>query len=409
MKRAISLLVALVLCVSLCACGGVDERYTALIACLDSHDYEGAVDQVMMLREQAIENGDIVIVEPQEEDRKLVQRYLNVARQLMNYKPYKYFSIWDSETEESFESTEALAFCYKELQSLDGVDQWLNTEYFSFEDTIPTDRNALLDRFTIVENKLLQANSTTVDNMGNENTSEYYEWFYTEDGTLETEYINWEAARNLWNGLYSTSGYYRYTYNEAGVITETKITNLENTSVSAVIVPVYDANGNLISETITDNNGSYVFHHTYDANGNRTQTDYADEWNNYTIFYTYDDQGHLVQTDICRNGSINWNGTEHPYITQCKTTVNTYDGNGNLISAVVTDIENDWTIKSGELIVSERSKKVDTVSYTYDAENRLAQESWQYGNRDYANGDQNAPEYKSRVIDYIYGDYYIFK
>jgi uncharacterized lipoprotein YehR (DUF1307 family) len=51
MKRAISLLVALVLCVSLCACGGVDERYTALIACLDSHDYEGAVDQVMMLRE----------------------------------------------------------------------------------------------------------------------------------------------------------------------------------------------------------------------------------------------------------------------------------------------------------------------------------------------------------------------
>lgn len=68
-----------------------------------------------------------------------------------------------------------------------------------------------------------------------------------------------------------------------------------------------------------------------------------------------------------------------------------------------------WNYNSGELTTEEYSKKVDTVPYSYDAEGRLAQEVWQYGNEEYTDGDINVPQYASRTIDYTYGNFYIFQ
>lgn len=412
MKKALCLILAFMMSISLCACG-TDARYEALIACLDAHDYEGAYAQVAMLREEAIANGDIVVTEPQEEDYDLVSRYYNVAYQLSEYQPDNYFSIWDNHTDTAYAGNDALAFCYAELQDMADVDQWLGSEYFSYleEDGVPTDRLALLDRFTVLENKLLKASATTVDNMGNENTyGEFLECFYDEAGTLVTENVSWEAASKRWDNLFSTSGYYRYTYDQAGHIVETKITDIQNSNTYALITPAYDGAGNLISETITDNYGTYTFQHTYDASGKLIQTDFADDWSDYSIYYTYDANGNLIQKDCCQNGYVNWYGEDVLYVSAQKTTVNTYDGSGKLVSTVVTDIDYDWNIEDNEIVTKEWSKKVDTVSYTYDAEGRLLQEAWAYGNRDYPNSDSesDAPDYKSRVIDYVYGDFYIF-
>ena len=405
MKKTFALILAFALCLGLCACGGVDERYTTLIECLDNHDYEGAMSQVTMLRQQAIDNGDIVVVEPQEEDYELVSRYSNVVNFLMEYSPYSYQSLYVQSTEEWLSGNEALAYAYAELQALEGVDQWLNSEYFSFEEGFPTDRAALLDRFTNIGKKLIRTERTTLDNMGNESTGEGRMWFYDENGTLTSQYMSWNDSQQYWEYFYSQSGHYRSTYDASGLITQTKLTDLAEQNTYALIVPTYDENGYLIGETITDNNGEYVFTYTNDENGNRIQMAYADDWNDFTILYTYDDSGNLIQKDRIAYYDINENTR---YVDAQKTTVYTYDASGNLTSATITTQDNQYTYRNGGYETYLYSEKIDTVSYTTDVDGNLIQEIWQYGETIYEDGEVRKPDYTSETIDYIYADYYIF-
>lgn len=405
MKKTIALILALVMCLSLCACGGVDQRYAELINCLDNNDYEGAVAQVMMLRQQAIDNGDIVLVEPQEEDYELVGRYQTVTWFLKNYSPEGYSSIYDQRQEKSLSGNEALAFCYNELKDLEGVDKWLDSEYFSFEDDVPTDRAALLNQFAIVENVLVKTTSTAMDNMGNENTSDYQTYFYDEAGTLTMENLEWSAAEQRWEKLITKSGYYRYSYGEAGKITGIKITDREGTNTYAVVTPTYDAAGNMISESIVDNNGEYLFTYSYDAAGNRIQMDYASDYYDYSILYTYDEAGRIIQKDMYRY-TYPINDIQH---TDChEATVYTYDASGILTAASTTIQGFGWTYSGAGFEPYLRYEKLDTVTYTHDGEGRMIQEAWQYGQTQYNDGEIDKPDYISRVINYVYEDYYIF-
>lgn len=404
MKKTIALILALLLTLSLCACSVVNERYVALIECLDRHDYDGAYGQIGMLRQQAIENGDIVIVEPQDEDYELVNRYQGIADFLANYSPYSYNSLYNSDTEQWIEGNEALAYCYAQLQTLEGVDKWLDSEYFTFEEGFPTDRAALLSRFAIVENKLIRTTRSTIDNMGNENTDDNSSWFYDENGALVVEYLSWYDAQMRWEGLYSQNGYCRFTYNDAGVITETRITDRENESVYAVIVPTYDNAGNLITETITDNNGEYVFSYSYDSNGNCTQMDYSDKWYDYSVVYTYNDQGQLIQKDRYIYDEY----MEYRYVDVLKTTVYTYDASGKLESAEITNQNFGWTYSGAGFETFLSSSKTDSISYSYNAEGLMTQEVWSYGETVNKDGEVTKPDNTSATIDYIYSDYYIF-
>ena len=404
MKKTIALILALLLTLSLCACSVVNERYVALIECLDRHDYDGAYGQIGMLRQQAIENGDIVIVEPQNEDYELVNRYQGIADFLANYSPYSYNSIYDPTADQWIDGNEALAYCYAQLQILEGVDKWLDSEYFTFEEGFPTDRAALLSRFAMVENKPLNTSRTAVDNMGNENDWDGTSWFYDENGVVLVEYISPYDAEALWEGLFTNSGYYRYTYNDAGVITETRITDRENENVYAVIVPTYDASGNLISETITTNNGEYNFSYTYDSNGNRAQMDYSSKWDDYSVVYAYNDQGKLIQKDRYRYDYQN----ETQIVDTQKTTVYTYDASGKLISADITTQDFGWRYSSAGFETFQHSEKKDSVSYSYNTDGLLSQEVWKFGETVNKNNEVTKPQYTTQIIDYFYGDYYIF-
>lgn len=404
MKKIFALILALALCLSLCACGGVDQRYTALIEYLDNHEYELAAAEVAMLRQQAIDNGDIVVVEPQDKDYDLVYSYDSIARNLMNYSPDRWFSVYDSDTETSYQGNDGLAYCYAKLQALEGVDEWLTSEYFEFDEGFPTDRTALLNRFTIVEDQLVKTNRSTVDNMGNTGTNEGDVWYYDANGILVTKYVGWNSSRTIWEDLYSKSGYYRYTYNDAGLITETKVTDQENTSVYAQIIPTYDASGNVLSETITDNNGQYVFNYAYDANGNRTEMTYSDDWYDYAVVYTYDNAGNLIQKDRYSYDDLN----DEQIVSFQKTTVYNRDAAGSLVSATVTAQDFNWRWVNGGYEIYVYSEKVNTASYTNDDQGRLIQEIWQYGETVYEDGETQKPDYTTETIDYVYGDYYIF-
>ena len=407
MKKFICLFLTIALCLSLCACGGsgVDERYLPLIECLDNHDYEGAIGYVSMFRQEAIENGDIVVLEPQEKDYDLVNRYRNIANALQNYTPDSYFSVWDNTAEKSLNGNAALEFCYNELMALEDVDQWLTSDYFNFEEGFPTDRAALLSRFAIVKDKLLYKNYTTVDNMGNKNANSGSTFYYDEAGTLVMEYIDYSDAEQRWENLYYSSGYYRYTYDDSGKIIEAKSTDLENTNVYAVIVPTYDAAGNMISETITNNDGENVFTYTYDANGNRIQMDYVTDWRDYSVFYTYDAAGNLIQKDRYTY----YYSSNEKYVDQLITTVYTYDAAGNMTNAVVTNQWYNTTYENGKWVTNVYSEKIDTVTYVNDANGNLIQEVWQYGETVNKDGNTDKPDLTSKTFDYIYGDYYIFK
>ena len=404
MKKIVALILVLAMGLTLCACGGVDERYTALIECLDNHDYEGAYSEVMGLRQQAIDNGDIVIVEPQEEDYELVNQYRNIVRFLQDYSPSNYSSIWNRETDEYYSGNEGLAYAYSELSAMADVDQWLDSEYFDFEEGFPTDRAALLARFSMLADKQLSATRSTVDNMGNENSDTYTTWYYDAEGTLTSANYEWSAAQQNWEGLYTQSGTYNYTYNDAGVVTETRITNYDGSDVYAIVTPSFDDKGNMISETIVDNNGERVFHYSYDSNGNLTKTEYKGDWESYGIIYNYDDAGKLISKERHTYGTAN----DEQYSRNIKTTAYTYDASGNLASATVTYTSIGYRWDSQGITFYTSSEKIDNVTYTTDAQGRVIQEDWQYGETTYKEGNPDKPDNTSATIEYSYGDYYIF-
>lgn len=242
---------------------------------------------------------------------------------------------------------------------------------------------AALAKFTIVPQMYMGAKYATVDNMGNESSNSTWETFkYNELGQLIYAY----SADELFE-VYGETSYLNFFYDDAGKVTEVKVgSNLES-SVSKVMIPTYDENGNMVSLAVTDNYGSYTYTYTYDEAGRRTSAiinknadGSTDNWSYYAYTYTYDDAGRLVEK-VQKNYSYYY------------TTTYTYDANGFLIQETLVETYENW---NGEM------QYVDTNTYTYtnDAQGRRISAE--------RTSDESSFNYKSYTITYSYEDLYFY-
>ena len=392
MKKGISLILALVLCLSLCACGGSND--TPETGNTEASNPSSNNDIVST---DSQDDSNVIPTGPSEEDRRLVEHYADIVRALMDYTPNDGISVYISQLKKILTGNVAMEYIYNELQNLENVDPWLTSEYFSFEDNFPTDRLSLLNRFTILEDRLIKTSCTTVDNMGNTRTYEYEinQYYYDKAGNLTKKQQGDAYADSLWGDFFHSSGHYFFSYNDAGLVSEIKIGNNQLTEIYEIVTPSYDESGNLISEAFRNNSGEHTITYTYDNTGKCTQAECIGfGYHNYKLTYTYDDAGRLIQKDNCR-----FNGKVMDCLT---TTIYSYSDKDTPDTATITITGYNVFYDYIDYQV------VDTVSYSYDSNNHLIQEVWKYGDAIDHNGTTTLPTYRSKTIDYIYGNYYVF-
>lgn len=177
---------------------------------------------------------------------------------------------------------------------------------------------------------------------------------YNEQGNLSTKNIDSDT-----DGVADET--ITYTYDEQdNLITESIDSNADGIA-DQIMTYAYDNRGNLISESIdfdTDRIANQITTYTYDERGDLTETSYdrnADGFVDLIDKYVFDKDGKLVSETRTDN---NENDIDDP---DSETITYTYDENGNLVQETV-NAGNDDALNS-------------TVTYVYDAQNNLMEEA----------------------------------
>lgn len=423
MKKWIALLLVLVMALSLTACGE-KERYPEIADLLDAGDYEGAVQKIVELY-QASQNGGSQATQtpggtqpavPTEEERNQLYEYRTILRNLNSYLEDGSISVYDDETQISYDGTWALEYYYNKLQNLTAVDKWAGTDYvannISNADEVSWDRQAVLAAFTILKDIKLKTTVSSKDNMGNQNDpSTIGRWYYDTNGVLTEMYDGrYEDIVTAW----TNSSRCYFTYDDSGRITQKRYGSADR--VDMLVTYTYDDGANTVTEHVKTNSNERDYIYTYDNAGLLTQV----EWNNgennrYVITYTYD-AGRLV-----REEKINYyysSGYELEYKNQTWIMEYAYNAAGVLTAGTYT--EEDWSIDSeyqgnGQYTYTEYMyrQKIDQYTYTCDAQGRVVKETIIPGNEVGTYGDDTGeiyskPSYQSKDYETIYGDYYIY-
>lgn len=196
---------------------------------------------------------------------------------------------------------------------------------------------------------------------------------YNDNNLPATETVEREDARGLIEFIYDSDGNiitqrvtnngyvsaYAYTYNSQGKRIGAVYSDQDENSASYVFE--YDDNGNLIKQTYLGTDGiTYEYYFGYDANGNMiTQEGIFEGISQYTlaIVYTYDDNGRVIS----EVGTYS-DDTQESYEY-------TYDAKGNCIKEIFTDYDGfeycyDFTYDDNGNMVEEVCTYLDgTVQY----------------------------------------------
>ena len=256
---------------------------------------------------------------------------------------------------------------------------------------------AILERFTILENKELSYNYTRLDHMGNESKYGEYNSPYKYNALGQVICYSHYDENGRMYGVYENNAY--FTYDDAGKITEI-ILGYDADDVAAIITPTYDENGNMISQHVVHNRGEHDIFYTYDdqnrliemrrPNGSNSdiETDY------YFYTYIYDEAGRLVQKS---HGY-----TSYGYVEEECTYTYTYDASGKMIQETETykDIDN-----YGQYLYRTYTNTAECVT---DDLGNVIQKKWTYGDIVYGRGTVNRNDYVSSTYNYTYGDVYFF-
>ena len=258
-----------------------------------------------------------------------------------------------------------------------------------------SEAQAILNRFTILENVYLSYNYTNLDHMGNVYESSQYNsgHEYNEQGQL----IHLENSTELRNhyGEYYYDAY--YTYDENGRVTEIII---GESSVEARITPAYDENGNMISEHIIGNNYEFDIFYTYDDQNRlvemrRSNRSYSDQDKYYYVWaYAYDDSGKLVEE---RAGYVYYGYMDYETVYAY-----TYDAEGKMIQEM--EIYTDYEYASTN-VYRTRTHVAQCIT---DGLGNVIQKDWTYGNTVNTDGSESKYDYVSATYYYTYGNVYFF-
>ena len=253
--------------------------------------------------------------------------------------------------------------------------------------------DAILERFTIVEDVFLKSSVVSTDNMGNTGNSSTNE---TQEYNELGQVVYYSGYTKL-NRLYGNSYGAYYTYDEAGVVSGINLGYTDTVYVR--ITPTYDANGNKISEHVVNNSGEFDVTYTYDDQNRLVEirrpysSSYDPETYYYTWTFTYDANGNLTGETYAEI----WNGRlDEDYVYTYA-----YDGAGNRIAE--TETRNYYNYDG-----SVSSTYTHTADCVCDDQGRVIEKSWTYGSTVYSDGSESKPSNASSVYTYTYGDVYFF-
>jgi len=372
MKKFLAFTLAMVMALSLCACTFTTE-YGDIVECLDNKDYQGAIVLIMQMAQEESGEGDtpdgITLDEAaQEAEREKKNKYDNLKRILEDFITNNYSpSIWDEENQVSLSGNDAWEYLYNGFVAMGDYE----------------DCAQIVENFTILEDVYLGHSSVEVDNMENvSDETNSLRYYYNADGTISkvSGYTYNQLSR-----LYGNSGTVNIEYAADGNIAKVKLTSGDD--VSAIITPTYDANGNIVSKLIKNNDGEFAVTRTYDEKGNlvsRVRTGSNDYF--YRFDYTYDEKGVLVKETYTT-------GTEK-HNSIILSTEYAYDASGKCTGKTVTDT--DW------------GTAIDQYTYTYDNQGRLLTEEVVYGKHVFENSDDQLPDVASETITHKYGKYFVY-
>ncbi len=408
MKKILALVLALILCLSLAACGQ-QERYPQIADLLDAGDYEGAVMEIYKLYQNAnADNSNNSNNSDDSEDsddpteptvdrntRSKYQGIVNAANNWNNHitdnNRYQWFSAyyWIYETDENGNTnSESVNF-----QGIEALEWVYNTalELGDFEQAAE-----IASRFTLLENKMLKLEYTHTDALGNlvEDNTVNYE--YDADGNVSYEsYHNYKPA-----GMFYTSGTPEETLNDAGQVVTVTYKSGDG-KVNNIINYTYNADGTVATEDYKDSDGdTYLVTYTYDETGKKTQATgvpyNTSGEQTMTVTYAYDGAGRLI-----KESGLQDNPSSSRWYNE-KVKEYTYDAAGNMTLMRTYTLNYD----QGELY---RVYSVKRWDYQYDSNNQLTQVSYS------ELGDFNsAGENTSSGSDYViigtptYGTFYVY-
>lgn len=390
MKKLLCMILALIMVLSLCACGQETPNTN-----------DSANNQTNQNGENNT-NGNDATGEPSEEIQKMMNKYDVFATKLKNYANGEEIFCYISDDEELV-GGEALTYIYKQLTEMEELDAWYGSEWMPKDDPdTEWDRQKLLAGFSVQKDLLLKLSCViTTQTEDTKTFNNAYVWDYNPDGTIakvsfvdmlyKTLYPFWLdiPAHVLYEQNRSGKDYYEsicsisFVYDENGQLTKIKRHATTENQTRDLINLELDADGKLISANSVDGDGSkknYTF--TYDAQDMLTRAESDQKWS-LSYQYTYNENGQLLQADGDGNGE-NVLSKSYKY---------TYDADGKL-----TKVEYDNSISW----VSSNYGKVE-VTFTYDDQGRPATVTYSEGYFPLKHGQ--TLDFSKVEFQYVYGDY----
>ena len=286
MKKALSLILALVLCLSLCACGGGNTDA--------SNPTNSKVDNPNTDTNDTTGN----TTDSKEELYTAVIEKINLL-------------VGDSKDPVSLTEEDA-TYLIEKL-----------TELGDYKDSAD-----YLERFVVLSDVLLDAVQETTDKLGNTYEYVYEAYTYDIDGRVLTCWGN-NILQSF--GLIEANSTIAMEYDDLGRVSKITVYGYSG-DIRGIFVPEYDSLGNKIALHITTNSSEEKSTYEYDENGRCIASEeYSQMCGRVYHTYTYNENGVLIQDKENRP----WDAWDtHPEIT----TEYIYDDNGFLIQKIAARV-----------------------------------------------------------------------
>ncbi len=397
MKKWISVTLALVLALSLCACGNSDTptENNPLFTSAPAQTENAAPGQSQ---------------EPTEEEKAMLSRYAEILRELGGY-PGSIGKVYPA----AIKSAD-LGQYRQEVLAMERIDIWTETpgflaEEYDLNEAVACDRQTFLARFTVLEDVHLGYERTKTDQLGNKTADTFLFYcdreghflrgdldHYSYDIPFASDLVNQKLLGTVleWDVLKAMNLYtnpkMQFEYNEDGTLAaivdrpgayENGFDNPDN-NIGAITEFSYDASGKRTSASYTTSSKpAVVAEYVYDSEGNcrlENENDYLE------IFY--DDQGR-VSMEV--RGIISLSSS---YVHQ--TVEYTYGANG----AIATMVHKRYDFHGEEV------EREDVYTYRYD-QDKLTSVTIEVGDELY-NGFVRKVGY-TEEITLLYGNYYFYE
>lgn len=412
MKKLLCMILALVMVLSLCACGEkkpTNDNNVNNQGNVNDNQGNNETDEYDYSNE------------PPAEVWEKINRCDEIAAELKEYAETGFLQyVPNNDFTKAVTGQAALPYYYEELQDLVAINDWYNCEwargcYFEEEHTSP---QKMLDGFSVVENVLLNLDCTIVGYTGDaEAHKNAFVFSYNANGSIAR--VDWsnklidefkpcDPVQYAFHSIVTGDWYgTEYVYDEKGVLTQVKISGYVDNDgdyyhngeikTHTLITLEHNASGKLLgAEAVRYDGEKYEFEITYDSQSRvseirRHYTNINKSVTTQLFSCTYDDSGKLVSLEHTEY-STREDGTVSDMGKYNATISYTYDATGNLTA---TNYKNTYSSSKSDHFSRE-------FSFVYDEQGRTLTATQGEGKLD------SSTEYAKAEFQYIYGDCYTY-